>query len=112
LRQGLVRVGAAANCRSPCRVPSENKKYCVWIIDRRWRSIQTGGATGTARKKGHAVQKLSEYKAQADECRRMAAQVSNPDHKRSLIEMADTWDTLAETRSRHLQQQHLDKLPE
>lgn len=58
------------------------------------------------------MQKLSEYKAHADECRKMAAQVSNPDHKRSLIEMADTWETLAKTRSRQLQQQESDKLPE
>ena len=48
------------------------------------------------------MRKVSEYEAHADECRRMAAQAKNPDHKAQLINMAETWEMLARARARKL----------
>ena len=41
------------------------------------------------------MKKVSEYEAHAAECRKMASQMSNPEHRKQLIEMAETWDMLA-----------------
>jgi hypothetical protein len=48
------------------------------------------------------MRKVSEYEAHADECRRMAAQMSNPEHKTRLIQMAETWEMLAKARAKQL----------
>jgi hypothetical protein len=34
----------------------------------------------------------------------MAGQMSNPEHRKQLIEMAETWDMLAEARAKQLKQ--------
>lgn len=49
------------------------------------------------------MQKVSEYQAHADECRRLAMAATNPDHKKTLEGMAAAWDLLAKARTKHLQ---------
>ena len=48
------------------------------------------------------MKKLAEYELHAAECREMAARTSTPSHRQQLINMAETWDQLAETRRRKL----------
>src|SRR6478672_5766616 len=49
-----------------------------------------------------AMRKVSEYEAHAEECRRLADQMSNPEHKTKLIQMAETWEMLAIARIKQL----------
>ena len=51
------------------------------------------------------MRKLSEYKQHADECRKMAANSSNPEHKRQLQIMAEAWEMLALEREKQLKKQ-------
>ena len=51
-----------------------------------------------------AMRKVSEYEAHAAECRRLADQMSNPEHKKQLIQMAETWEMLAIARVKQLSQ--------
>ena len=44
------------------------------------------------------MKKIEDYLRHAEECRAMAVQTSNPDHKAKLAEMVKTWEILAETR--------------
>jgi hypothetical protein len=44
------------------------------------------------------MKKVSEYEAHARECRDMADQMSNPAHKKQLIEMAEAWEMLVKVR--------------
>jgi hypothetical protein len=44
------------------------------------------------------MRKLSEYKARAEECRKMAAAIKNAEQKRQLQQMAETWEMLARER--------------
>jgi hypothetical protein len=48
------------------------------------------------------MRKVSEYEAHADECRMLAAQMKNPQHKMQLEQMAAAWDMLAEARKKQL----------
>ena len=48
------------------------------------------------------MRKVSEYEAHAAECRRLADQMSNPEHKKQLIQMAETWEMLAIARVKQL----------
>lgn len=48
------------------------------------------------------MRKVSEYESHADECRRMAAQMRNPEHKTQLNQMAETWEMLARSRARQV----------
>ena len=50
------------------------------------------------------MKKISEYEAHAADCRKMASQMSNPEHRKQLIEMAEAWDMLAEARAKQLKQ--------
>jgi hypothetical protein len=49
------------------------------------------------------VHKLSDYLKHAEECRYMA-RTASPEHKSMLEQMAKTWEQMAETRRRHLDQ--------
>jgi hypothetical protein len=44
------------------------------------------------------MKKVADYLRHAEECRAMAAQSSNPDHKAKLGEMVAAWEMLAENR--------------
>ncbi len=46
------------------------------------------------------MKKASEYREHAAECRAMADQVARPDHREQLLEMARTWDTMADEREK------------
>ena len=48
------------------------------------------------------MRKVSEYEAHADECRQLASKMSNPEHKKQLMDMAKTWDMLAKARAKQL----------
>jgi hypothetical protein len=48
------------------------------------------------------MRKAEEYKKHADECRHLAASASNEDSRRQLLEMADTWESLARDRNNQL----------
>jgi hypothetical protein len=48
------------------------------------------------------MRKVSEYEEHAEECRKMARQTKNPQHKKQLEEMAQTWDMLAKERAKQI----------
>lgn len=48
------------------------------------------------------MKKVSEYEVHADECRQLASQMSNPEHRKQLMDMAETWDMLAKARAKQL----------
>lgn len=45
------------------------------------------------------MKKASEYRQHADECRTLAGRMDVGEHRDQLMEMAATWDKLAEERS-------------
>lgn len=49
------------------------------------------------------VRKLAEYELRAEECRRLAAQMKDPEQKRQLEDMAQAWELLARARTKHIQ---------
>ena len=51
------------------------------------------------------MKKVSEYEEHANECRKLAQQMSNPEHEKQLLDMAETWAMLAKARAKQLQQQ-------
>jgi hypothetical protein len=48
------------------------------------------------------MDKVSEYLAHAEECRRMARAASNPEHTSALLRMAHTWTELAAARGEEI----------
>ena len=48
------------------------------------------------------MRKVSEYLEHAAECRKMASQMRNPQHKKQLEDMAQAWEMLARERARQL----------
>jgi hypothetical protein len=46
------------------------------------------------------VKKASEYRKHAEECLALAKQVRDGEHRKQLLEMARTWNALAEDRER------------
>ena len=50
------------------------------------------------------MKKVSEYLKHAAECREMARTASNS-HRAQLIQMAETWEQLADARTRKLKQE-------
>jgi hypothetical protein len=48
------------------------------------------------------MRKVSEYEMHVKECRRMAAQMKNPEHKKHLQDMAEAWEMLARGRERQM----------
>ena len=51
------------------------------------------------------MHKASQYKAHAEECRRLATGTSNPEHRAALLKMAETWESLAQQRVERLERQ-------
>jgi len=52
---------------------------------------------------GHAgtpMRKVSEYELNAQACLKLAASISDPEHKTTLLHMADTWTLLAHGRKK------------
>jgi hypothetical protein len=48
------------------------------------------------------MRKVSEYEQHAAECRQLAAQMKNPQHKMQLEQMAAAWDMMAQSRRKQL----------
>lgn len=48
------------------------------------------------------MQEVAEYRAYAEDCRRIARSTTNAEHKRRLLEMATVWDLLANEREAFL----------
>jgi hypothetical protein len=46
--------------------------------------------------------KVSEYERHAEECRKMAASMADPNHKKQLEDMAAAWDMLAKERAKRI----------
>jgi hypothetical protein len=44
------------------------------------------------------IKTVAEYRELADECRKLAAKMPNPNEKKSLLLIAAAWDTVAEER--------------
>lgn len=42
------------------------------------------------------MQEIAEFRAYAEDCRRIARSTADPEHKRRLLEMATVWDLLAD----------------
>lgn len=47
------------------------------------------------------MKKASEYRVHALECRSLASQANSDEHRKQLLAMADTWETLADDRDRN-----------
>jgi hypothetical protein len=57
------------------------------------------------------MKKVKEYRAHADECRRMADQARSPEDKAILLNMAATWESLAVDRQADIERQaRIEKL--
>jgi hypothetical protein len=48
------------------------------------------------------MQKVSDYRLRAEECRALAAEARSQQHRDMLLDMAATWDMLANARARNL----------
>jgi len=48
------------------------------------------------------MQKISEYRAHAQECRLLAEQMTNSEQRRQLEDIARTWEILAQKRTQQL----------
>jgi hypothetical protein len=48
------------------------------------------------------MRKVEEYKKNAAECRAMARNSTNEEHRQGLIQMAETWESLAAERVRQI----------
>ncbi len=48
------------------------------------------------------MRRVEEYEQHSEECRRIAANTRNPEHKKQLEQMAAAWTMLAEARKRQL----------
>ena len=53
---------------------------------------------------GTSMRKVSEYELNAQACLKLAAIISDPEHKTTLLHMADTWTMLAHGRKKRLSQ--------
>lgn len=51
------------------------------------------------------MRKVSEYREHAEECRKMAANTRNQEHKKQLQIMAEAWEMLAKEREKKIRKQ-------
>jgi hypothetical protein len=51
------------------------------------------------------MKKASDYRRHAEECRTLASSAALPEHRDQLLEMANTWDMLAQQREAELARQ-------
>jgi hypothetical protein len=57
------------------------------------------------------MKKVSEYREHAEECRVLARAAASPQHRDMLLNMASTWDALADDRQKaNARQDRLTKL--
>jgi hypothetical protein len=67
------------------------------ISDRHWSVISSTHSDRSCANK--PMKKISEYKQHAEECRMLARQTAVEKHRQMLLEMAATWEMLAENRA-------------
>jgi hypothetical protein len=58
---------------------------------------------------GTPMRKVSEYELNAQECLKLAAIIGDPEHKTTLLHMADTWIMLAHGHKKRLSKDPLSK---
>jgi hypothetical protein len=58
------------------------------------------------------MKKASEYRTHADECRMLARTAKTAEHRSMLMNMAATWDSLAETREKSQAKKKTDVSPQ
>jgi hypothetical protein len=51
------------------------------------------------------MRKVDDYRRHADECRAMARNATNDEHRQGLLNMAETWDRLAADRIAQMERQ-------
>jgi hypothetical protein len=51
------------------------------------------------------MKKALDYRRHATECRQLAANAALPEHREQLLEMANTWEMLAEQREHEIDRQ-------
>ena len=56
------------------------------------------------------MRKISEYEHNAHACLKLAAMISDPEHKTTLLQMADTWIMLAHGRKKRLSKDPLSNI--
>jgi hypothetical protein len=56
---------------------------------------------------GPPMREVSEYEQNAQACLKLAAIISDPEHKTTLLHMADTWIMLAHGRKKRLSKDQL-----
>ena len=56
------------------------------------------------------MRKVSEYEHHAQACPKLAAMISDPEHKTTLLHMADTWIMLAHGRKKRLSKDPLSNI--
>ena len=59
---------------------------------------------------GKLMHKVSEYEHNAQACLKLAAMISDPEHKTTLLHMADTWIMLAHGRKKRLSKDPLSNI--
>ena len=53
------------------------------------------------------MKKVSEYRAHAEECRMLARRTKSAEDRAMLLNMAATWDSLAEAREKKMAKENL-----
>ena len=51
------------------------------------------------------MRKVEEYRKHAEECRQLSAASSNDESRRQLLDMAETWESLAKDREEQIARQ-------
>jgi hypothetical protein len=59
---------------------------------------------------GDSMRKVSDYRKHAEECRKLMRGAKTPEHREMLHQMAETWESLAESREKQLQRRANSKL--
>jgi hypothetical protein len=59
-----------------------------------------------------SLEKISNYRRQAEECRLLARKAQNDEHRSQLLIMAETWETLAVEREAQLRKPSSSNSPE
>ena len=61
------------------------------------------GLVRVLRPRNGTMRKVEDYKRHAEECRAMARNASNEEHRQGLVRMAETWESLATDRLAQLE---------
>jgi len=95
-QSGAARAGATY-ARIPCTRPAREllAGLCIFIAQV-WEDGMDIGAVSSPG--SEAPGKLMEYRQRASECRALARELSNEGSRKELLDLADVWMSLADTR--------------